>query len=151
MRQIGLTVHSIFFNWYRTRAPKQNLFQKIKCFPEKDVNCDVLPCCLNLSHKIYENILEQMSYKKQMSEHLFLAFERFCQYDIQILLAYIENVPNKFTTKCAIWQACEIAWNIFIFCQKSFPSSLLVLFLDGGTFILLHLDAQSLFEPTNNK
>ena len=41
--------------------------------------------------------------------------------------------------------------NIFIFCQKSFRSSLLVLFLDGGAFILLHLDAQSLFEPANNK
>ena len=92
MHQIGLTVHSILSNWYRTRAPKPNLFQKIKCFLEKYVNCDVLPCCLNLSHKIYENILEQMSYKKQMSEHLFLVFERFCQYDIQILLAYVENV-----------------------------------------------------------
>ena len=72
-----------------------------------------------------------MSYKKQMSGHLFLAFERFYQYDIQILLAYVEKVlfvPNKFTTKCAIWQACEIAWNIFIFCQKSFPSSLLFFF-----------------------
>ena len=40
---------------------------------------------------------------------------------------------------------------IFSYFQKSFPSSLLVLFLDGGALILLHPDPQSLFEPANNK
>ena len=55
-------------------------------------------CELWRSALLLKSFLQKWEYlranvlKKQMSEHLFLAFERFCQYDIQILLAYLENV-----------------------------------------------------------